>query len=307
MAEKIAKPPFIPGHEGCGIVVGRGQGVTIPLGVRVIPDSHVPCNLPTCYHCTHDSRHLCPRMVLLGHHIDGVFAQYVVAPAHACYPLRTALPARLACVLEPFGVAYRTVEMIGPVAGETVLISGCGPIGLFAAAVCKKRGAFKVIACDISDYRLEIARQVGADLCVNTEQLSVEELSALLLSESQEVGPGCIIEASGAPVMVNNAFTWIRKCGRMCFVGLPKAPLHIEDPLNSFVFKEVTVKTVHGRHHWRTFERVESLLASGSLPEVEHILTDVFPLWGIDEAFTKVLDGKACKVQLQVVDETVMD
>jgi threonine dehydrogenase-like Zn-dependent dehydrogenase len=73
------------------------------------------------------------------------------------------------------------------------------------------------------------------------------------------------------------------------------------------VFKEVTVKTVHGRHHWRTFERVEALLASGSLAEVEHILTDVFPLWAIDDAFAKVLAGKACKVQLQVVDEKVMD
>jgi threonine 3-dehydrogenase len=222
MAEKIATPPFIPGHEGCGIVVGRGEGVDIPLGVRVIPDSHVPCNRSTCHHCTHDARHLCPSMVLLGHHIDGVFAQYVVVPAHACYALRTALPARLACVLEPFGVAYRTVEMIEPVAGETVLISGCGPIGLFAAAVCKKRGALKVIACDITDYRLGIAKQVGADLCLNTAEMSAAELGARLLAESEEIGPSCIIEASGAPIMVNNSFTWIRKRGRMCFVGLPK-------------------------------------------------------------------------------------
>jgi len=315
MAESIAQIPFIPGHEGCGIVTKIGKNVKgVQLGQRVAPETHIPCE--KCYQCTHlnydgkDQKNICQHMGLFGHGKGGAAgcsAQYTVVPANAMYVLKTNLNAKYASLLEPFGVAYRTVEDAN-VKNDTLLVIGCGPIGAAAVALANHFSARKILCVDVVQFRLDIVDKVAKAnniknyVSYNAENVKEENIDLIkqwVLKETDGDGVGCVIEASGALMMVNNCFSWLRKGGTIVMVGLPKGDIVIKDPLSNFIFKELTVKTMHGRRIYETWEKLEVILSEKKI-DIDSILTHEFPMKDVDKAFQAIFDGTACKVQLKV-------
>jgi len=178
--------------------------------------------------------------------------------------------------------------------GDDLLVLGCGPIGLFAVQIAKASGARKVIAVDIPDSRLALAKSFGADVCINCSTL---DLRSEILAHSDGNGVGHLIEATGAPALVNLSCSLLRKGGVACFVGLPKAPFHVDNVLQDFLFKSVTLRTIHGRKIWHTWERAEELMVARNLnplPAVSH----QFSLRDYELAFNTLFSGAACKIVL---------
>ena len=289
----VGRLPFIPGHECCAEVVEVGSDVAeVPVGAMVCAETHIPCG--ACYQCTHGVQHICRNMSLFGHDRNGCFAQYAVIPAKAVYRLRRDLSPHTACLLEPFGVSLRGVEEAAP-AGDTLVVSGCGPIGLFAIAIARYLGAAKIIAAEPSPRRLELAVAMGADVVVDVRQ---RDLHQAVLEQTDGDGAGCIIEASGAPRAVNGCFSYLRKGGRVVLLGNPKGPVEIRNVMPDLMHKELTLKTVHGRRMYQTWERAEALLADNKV-DVSPVVTHSLPMSSVDEAFRMILGGEACKVKLQ--------
>lgn len=148
---------------------------------------------------------------------------------------------------------------------------------------------------DINQERLNIGKKMGADYLLNTTDISSQDIKKTLLERTEGYGVGCVIECSGAPPMVNNCFSWLRKSGCAVLIGLPKQPLHVENVLNDFIFKAITVKSVHGRKLWTTWQQSEKMLASGAV-DVRPVISHEFPLSKFEEAFEVLLSGKACKI-----------
>jgi len=259
----------------------------------VCAETHIPCN--ACYQCTHGVPHICQKMGLFGHGVgtlQGGCAQYAVVRTDALYKLKTNLPAHLGALMEPFGVSHHAVEEVG-VAGDDLLVIGCGPIGLFAIAIAKAMGATKVIACDILELRLNIAKQLGCDVVIDIKDRGISYLKERVLEETSGNGIGCVLECSGAPDLVNGQFSLMRKGGRCVLVGLPKAPLHVDNVLQDFIFRSITVKTIHGRKMFHTWEEAEKLIQKVN---IEPVISHDLPMSQFEDAFGALLSGSASKI-----------
>ncbi|XP_031574222.1 uncharacterized protein LOC116308013 [Actinia tenebrosa] len=296
IAKAIATLPFIPGHECVGEVmkVGSGCGDEYTVGQRVCCENHFYCG--KCYQCLHDQRHICQNLNQYGHGrgtIYGGCSQYTIIPARYAYILKTDIESKKACLLEPFGVAHHAMEALKP-SGESVLVLGCGPIGLLAIGIAKAMGAAKIIATDIIEYRLDKAKQMGADVVVNCKR---EGLKEIVFRETSEDGVGRVIECSGAAPLLNSSFSFLRKGGRIVLVGLPKQPLHIENVLRDIVFKSITMKTVHGRKIFSTWEKSEQLIYENKV-DVLPLITHEIPMSRFEEAFQLLFNAQGCKILL---------
>src|SRR5437763_6442748 len=162
-------PPRILGHEMYGEIVAVGDGATtVRVGDRVAAESHVTCG--KCFQCRTGNAHVCKNYTILGLDRDGSFAQYVSIPEKVCWKTAPEIPPELACLQESLGNSVHAV-LTEDVTGHTLLVTGCGPTGLFAIAVARTAGAARIMATDVSDYRLELARRVGADLAFNPQKL----------------------------------------------------------------------------------------------------------------------------------------
>lgn len=284
--------PFIPGHECSAQVVGTGSAVRdVAVGARVCAETHIPCG--ACYQCTHGLQHICKDLVLFGHRVDGCFAEYAVIPARSVYPLSTDLRPELACLLEPFGVSLRGVQEAAP-RQDTLLVNGCGPIGLFAIAIARHAGAAKIIAAEVHPLRLDLARAMGADVTLDVSKV---DLRHAVLAETAGDGAGCIIEASGAAGAVTACLGCLRKGGRIVVLGNPKGPVEIRDVMPDLMHKELTLRTLHGRRMYDTWEEAEALLAGGAV-DISPVVTHAYPMSRINEAMEAILRGDACKVEL---------
>jgi threonine 3-dehydrogenase len=284
--------PFIPGHECAGEVVAVGPAVQgIAAGARVCAETHIACG--ACYQCTHGAPHICRNLILFGHQVDGCFAEYCVVPAGSVYVLQSDLPAELACMLEPFGVSLRGVQAVAP-EGETLLVNGCGPIGLFAIAAARQAGSERIIATEVNPVRSALAAKMGADLVVDPAHSDLREA---VLAETDGDGAGCIIEAAGAPGAVAACLSCLRKGGRLVVLGNPKAPVEIADVMRDFMHKEITLRTLHGRRMYETWRQAEALLAGGKV-DIRPAVTHTFAMSGINDAMQTILSGEACKVAL---------
>lgn len=294
VARVIASVPFTPGHECAGTVVKCGPQASIPLGSKVGVENHYYCG--SCYQCTHDEREICKNMGQFGHGKKtpyGGAAEYTIVPAKFLYTLKRDLSPDEIAMLEPLGVAHNATERLS-IKGEDVLVIGCGAVGLLVQAVSKAMGANRVIAADIDNARLDLAKSLGADVIVNTKD---KDLKEFVMEFTNTDGMGRICECSGAPIMVNASFSMLRKGGHMVFVGLPQKPLHVENVLQDVVFKALTLKTVHGRRIYHTWEETENLVADGKV-DVNRMISHRFPMSKFEEAFDVLFSGKACKIVL---------
>jgi len=293
---KIAQIPFTPGHECVGKVVKLGPGVSgFAIGDRVCSETHLPCL--ECYQCKHGLQGICSNMGLFGHGKktnQGGFAQFATMTTTAVYKLTTDLKPDIAVLLEPFGVAQHAVEEVD-LQGQDILITGSGPIGIFCIAIAKALGASKILATDIFDVRLDMAKQYGADVVINTMGHDIPWLKEQILLHTDNVGASCLIECSGSSDVANGMFSLIRKGGRMVLVGIPKAPLHVPDVINDLHWKNFTLKSIHGRKMFHTWKESEKLLSSGQV-NVEPIISHIFKMSEFEKAFETLFSGKANKI-----------
>lgn len=290
-AQARVKPPMVFGHEFCGEVLEVGPNVTrVKPGDLIAGETHVPCE--HCFLCETGLQHICKDMKILGVHIPGIFSEYAVIPETIAWRIPPDTPATVGAVLEPIGVGVHAIYA-ADVRGTNVLITGCGPIGLAAIGVAKALGAWRVIASDISEKRLEFARQWGADVTVNVKSEDVVEVARSL---TQGLGVDVAIEASGAPSAIRQTFASVRRAGEVVLFGLPGAPVEI-DLVEGVIYKEVAVKGITGREMWRTWYQVMSLLESGAI-DARKLVTHEFPMSEFHKAMEVAKSGEAAKVIL---------
>jgi threonine 3-dehydrogenase len=281
--------PFIPGHEGAGVVEAVGKAVTgVRPGNPVAAETHIPCG--TCWQCTHGRPHTCLRMGLFGHTVNGCFAEYFVIPAAAVRRLSEGFPIHRGCLLEPMGIPLRAVYD-GEVRGDTVAVVGCGPIGQFAVGFASLRGAEAVVAVDVNEKRLRIARAMGATHLVNPEKIDVVEH---IVELTRGNGAGVVVEASGSGDALSRALDYIRIGGRIYTIGHPGEPLSI-DVSSQLILREVCLIGLFGRELWRTWDIAEEIILSGKL-NTDPIVTHTFPLDSYEEAFRVAESGEGCKI-----------
>jgi len=296
MAQVIATVPFIPGHEAMGTVVQLGPDATLQLGDRVAVENHFYCG--SCYTCSDGRGDICASMNQYGHGkgtVHGGFSEYSIVSSKYCYVFKTNITPLQGVLMEPLGVAHNGVESID-VAGQEVLILGAGPIGLLAAQCANALGATKVIIADINAGRLELALKMGDFVTIDSSKVDLKEK---ILEMTNGAGVARLVEATGAPPMVNTCFTFLRKGAKMVLIGLPKSAIHIEDPLQNVIFKSITLTTVHGRRIFHTWEECEKLISEGKVDPtliVSHELT--LTTW--QEAFDALMSGTACKIVVDV-------
>ncbi|MGE0199979.1 MAG: L-threonine 3-dehydrogenase [Candidatus Melainabacteria bacterium] len=288
------KPPLIYGHEFCGHVHALGEGVEgeYPLkpGDYVSAEMHLPCE--TCRQCASGNRHICESVEIYGIDRPGCYAEYVVLPAKLVVRLPENIPVEYGAFLDSLGNAVHAVSKVD-VTGKTVHVAGCGPMGLFAIAVAKAEGARAVYASDVSDFRLDLARQAGADAVHNA--LS-GPASALWLQSTGGQGVDVVLEMSGSPQAIQDAFTSLCKAGAMVMMGIPKGPVPL-DLSNSIIFPEATIIGCNGRRIFETWDRMLALLAEDRL-NLDFIITHRLPMSAFEEAMQLVGEGKSGKILL---------
>jgi len=288
----IKKFPFVAGHECSGVVEAVGPAVTyVKPGDRVSCDSHVPCG--HCRQCQIGRSNLCTNMGHFGHNMDGCFSQYAVTSEANVRKVPDELSFDAAALLEPFGVVIRPVLESG-VPGSVVCVSGCGPIGLFAIALAKAVGAYKIFAIGNKEWRLNKAGEMGADVLINsTEHPDFSKI----LKENTIDGVEVFLECSGNVDVINEALLSVCRGGTICSIGNPKKDLVVTDPYKKLTLSEIVFKGTFGRTMFATFEKAERFLMKGAV-DLDKIITHRFSMKDYEEAFKVAMSGQCGKVLL---------
>ena len=285
MARRM-KLPRILGHEASGVVDQIGEGVAgIAPGDRVSLESHIYCG--TCRPCRLGRAHLCNATTYPGIDIDGVFAEYATVPARIAWRNPPDLPDETAAMLEPFGIAVHACLEGSGVAGQNVLVNGCGPIGLMAAAVARTLGARRVIAADLNPLRLKAAGIMGADRTVDAGGEDVAEaVRDVTGGEGADVG----IEFSGSEAGFGTVFDSLCKGGDFRLVGAPPAAIPVD--FTWWLLKCPRMINIHGRRIWDTWQRAAELIDAVDLGPVR---SHVLPLSEAIAGFDLIRRGEAVK------------
>ncbi len=288
-AASHVRPGIIVGHELCGEVVEKGRAAGGPaVGELVSVESHVTCG--ECAPCRTAKGHLCPATEILGVHRDGAFAEYVVVPAANAWPDPVGLPLSVAALQENFGNAVHSVS-VPTIAGRKVLVTGCGPVGLMAIAAARALGARSVLATDISAYRLDMAKQLGADLAVDAAD-GVEAIWEATEGEGVDV----LLEMSGSATAIDEGFGLLKPGGEAALLGLPPAPISF-DIADNVIFKGATIHGIFGRKLWDTWYEMRGLLRAGAV-DLAPLVTHRFALDDYERAFDLMASGECGKVVL---------
>jgi threonine 3-dehydrogenase len=279
-------PPFTVGHEFAGDVAQVGSMVSdVKVGDRVTAEGHIVDG--RCMLCRTGNAHACPYTKVIGVDRDGCFAEYIAMPATNVWQLDDNISYDVGGIHDPMGNAFHTA-LTAEIPGATVLITGCGPIGIFAAGICRAAGASRVICSDVNDTRLELARQMGA-----TDVVHPNEVEALV-KRVTEFGVDVVLEMSGVPSAIHQAFALVRPAGRVQMLGVPAKPMTF-DFATELVFKGVTVYGVTGRRMYDTWHQMTRFLRSGAFDPTP-VITHRFPLERADDAIAAIKSGAAGKV-----------
>jgi threonine 3-dehydrogenase len=286
-------PPLTLGHEFAGTVVEVGRAVRhVSVDDYVSAESHVTCG--GCFHCRTGRAHMCERTQILGVDRDGAFAQYVAVPESVIWQNdRAKLPPELATLQEPFGNA---VFALGheDVAGKTVAILGCGPVGLFGIGIARASGAGRVLASDRTPFRLALAEQMGVHAALDVRD--VDDVAAWFVEQNEGEHPDVVFEMSGAPEAIGDAFRIVRNGGRVILFGIPAQPVEL-DVAEALIFKNLTVSAVSGREVFATWYKTRWLLEHGVV-DLRPLITEELDLAQFERAFALLESGEACKIVL---------
>jgi threonine 3-dehydrogenase len=281
--------PRVVGHEFCGTVEKVGSRVDrVTAGDLVAGETHIADG--TCHQCLIGERHLCQNVQILGFDRDGCFAELIAIPAANAWVTDRSMPIDVASIQEPFGNAVHSATR-GPLRDQVVLVTGCGPIGLFCIAIAKAEGAARVVATDVNDYRLGLARSIGADAVVDSRR--PDALEAMLAAAGRQFDVA--LEMSGAGSAIDQALHCLRPGGWISLLGLPRGPVTLD--LNELVImKGVTVYGIFGRRIWETWEQTRRLLSAGGGVDVSPLITHHVGLEDVEEAMELLKQGECGKI-----------
>ena len=285
------KPPLTLGHEFCGVVERVGDEVKAAKpGDFVSAEMHVNCG--HCHQCRLGQGHICQNLRIIGIDQDGAFAEFVRIPAANIWKLDPAIPEHYGAILDPLGNAVHTV-LAGPVAGQMVLVTGCGPIGLMSIAVAKACGSSRVFATETNEGRRAMAKKMGADVVINP---AAEDAVERILSETGGTGVDALLEMSGNPTAIQQGFKALRAGGRASLLGIPTENVPL-DLVNDVIFKGATVQGIYGRRMYETWVQMTALLKAGRL-NLEPLFGERAPLDKFENAFALLQRGSAGKILL---------
>jgi threonine 3-dehydrogenase len=251
---------------------------------------HVNCG--HCHQCRLGEAHICQNLRIIGIDQDGAFAEFVKIPASNIWKLDAAIPEHYGAILDPLGNAVHTV-LAGPIAGQTVLVTGCGPIGLMSIAVAKACGSSTVFATETNEKRRAMAKKMGADVVLNP---AAEDAVAKILAETNGTGVDALLEMSGNPTAIRQGFKSLRAGGRASLLGIPTESVPL-DLVNDVIFKGATVQGIYGRRMYETWVQMTALLQAGRL-NLEPLFGERASLDKFENAFTLLQSGLAGKILL---------
>lgn len=288
-AKKRLKLPFTAGHEFAGEVVKIGSAVTrVAIGDIVSAETHIVCG--ECQFCLSGNAHICENTKIIGVDTDGAFAEYVRIPAMNCFVNSPDKSPFHLSVQEPLGNAVHTMNYF-PVEDKDVVIVGCGPIGLMGVNVSKAYKAKKIIAIEVNEFRLNMAKELGADVIINPLK---EDVIARVLEETEGRGADVIGEFSGNKTAIEQAFKYLKKGGGMSMLGIPSKDIDL-DVADDIVFKGAHVYGVVGRRIYDTWYEVKRLIDNDML-DLDTLITHTFAMSDIEQAMEIMGSGNCGKI-----------
>lgn len=284
------KTPIIIGHEFVGEIVAMGSAVQgLKIGDRVSGEGHITCK--TCRNCRAGKRHLCRNTKGLGVHRQGAFAEYLSLPASNAFKIVPEISDDLASIFDPYGNAVHTALSFDLI-GEDVLITGAGPIGLMACAICKHVGARHVVISDVNEYRLNLAKSMGASRVVHPEKEHLKDvMDELGMLEGFDVG----LEMSGHSRAFQSMLETINHGGKIALLGI--FPKEVAINWSLVIFKGLILKGIYGREMYETWYKMSTMLQAGL--DLSKVITHKFPATSFEEGFKKLNSGLAAKVILE--------
>lgn len=288
-AQKTIPVPMHVGHEYVGEIVEIGSHVRgFELGDRVSGEGHLTCGF--CRNCRAGKRHLCRNTVGVGVQRAGAFAEYLVIPAINAFKIPASIGDDIASFLDPLGNATHTALSFDLV-GEDVLITGAGPIGCMAVAIAKHVGARHVVISDVNQYRLELAKKMGATVAVDARRTALSDvMKELHMTEGFDVG----LEMSGNGQAFRDMLSVMNHGGRVAILGIPPGDTAID--WNQVIFKGLVMKGIYGREMFETWYKMIAMLESGL--DVSPVLTHHYPVDRYEEAFEVMKSGQSGKIVL---------
>ena len=283
------KPPYIVGHEYVGEIDALGEGVTAyHVGQIVSGEGHIVCG--HCRNSRAGNGQFCKNTLGVGVNRDGAFAEYIVIPASNVIPISPGIDEEVVSFFDALGNATHTALMFD-VIGEDVLITGAGPIGMMAVAICKKNGARSVVVTDVNDYRLEMCKKMGADRTVNVSREKLEDIfTERHMVEGFDVG----LEMSGSPAALTTMLQNMRNGGKIAMLGIQPPGTVID--WNQVIFKSLTIQGIYGRKMYETWYKMMAMVEGGL--DVSPIITHRLHYTAFEEGFAAMNSGKAGKVIL---------
>jgi threonine 3-dehydrogenase len=290
-ARRTIRVPMAVGHEYCGRIVQVGSEVRgFEVGDRVSGEGHITCG--HCRNCRAGRRHLCRNTVGVGVDRQGCFAELLSIPASNAFKLPDSIGDDVASILDPFGNATHTA-LAFTVVGEDVLITGAGPIGVMAVAVARFCGARHVVVTDVNDYRLDLARRMGASRAINVSP-GRDSLEATMQGLGMQEGFDVGLEMSGNPQALRDLLRTMHHGGSVAMLGIPPGETAID--WNEVIFKGLTLKGIYGREMFETWYKMSSMLQSGL--DITPVITHRLPIADYRDGFEIMGSGSSGKVIL---------
>ena len=288
-AQETIPVPMVVGHEFVGEIVRVGSNVNdFHPGQIVSGEGHVVCG--RCRNCLAGRRHLCAHTSGIGVDRQGAFAEYVALPMSNVWEHRPGIDLDVASLFDPFGNAVHTALQF-PLLGEDVLITGAGPIGVMAAAVCRHAGARHVVVTDVNPKRLELATTLGATRVVDVSREKLGDVQQSLgMTEGFDVG----LEMSGNASAFRDMIASMCHGGKIAMLGIPEQDLSID--WNLVIFNMLTIKGIYGREMYETWYKMSVMIDSGL--DLKPVISHRLHFSEFQQGFDALLAGNASKVVL---------
>lgn len=288
-AQKAVPTPMITGHEYVGEITEVGSAVDgYKVGDRVSGEGHLTCG--HCRNCRAGKQHLCRNTMGVGVNRQGCFAEYLKLPADNAFKIASSIPDEVASIFDPYGNAVHTALSFDLV-GEDVLITGAGPIGIMAVAICKHAGARHVVITDVNEYRLDLAKKMGATRAINVKNENLRQvMSDLGMTEGFDVG----LEMSGNQSAFESMLEAMNHGGKIALLGIFSNKVAIDWSL--VVFKGLILKGIYGREMYETWYKMAAMLQSGL--NIQPVITHRMKWQDFEKGFAVMNEGKSGKVVL---------
>ena len=288
-SQQHIRPPMVIGHEYVGEITALGPGVSdYSIGDIVSGEGHIVCG--HCRNCRAGNGQWCKFTRSVGVDRDGAFAEYLCIPETNVIRIPAGIPEDIVSFFDAYGNATHTATMFD-VVGEDVLITGAGPIGMMAVGICRQNGARRVIVTDVNQYRLDIAKQMGAHAVVN---LAHDKLEDAMREQGMVEGFDVGLEMSGNGAALNQLLKSMRNGGKVALLGIAGPGTVID--WNDVIFKGLTLQGIYGRKMYETWYKLMAMIEAGL--DLSPIITHRFHYTEYEKGFEAMNSGHSGKVIL---------